>query len=130
MEDTYKNIEDFADEMGIEGLITVDGYDEAFLGIADRFGKESVAVYDYDMCIQILMRDHEMNFEEALEYFEYNTLGAFYDENQPIYIHLSEHLFKPAIKPSRNEHLVPKFSGRIKDCPSDAPKPTWEWLGL
>ena len=44
MNDTYKNIEDFADEMGIEGLITADGYDEAFVGVADRFGKEPVAV--------------------------------------------------------------------------------------
>jgi len=24
---------------GIEGLITADGYDEAFVGVADRFGK-------------------------------------------------------------------------------------------
>tara|TARA_A100001515_G_scaffold141187_1_gene137841 strand:+ start:78 stop:449 length:372 start_codon:yes stop_codon:yes gene_type:complete len=123
MEDTYKNIEDFADEMGIEGLITADGYDEAFVGVADRFGKEPVAVYSYEMCIQILMRDHEMSHEEALEYFEYNTNNAFYDENQPIYIHFSDHIFKPAIKPSRNEHLVPKFSDRIDNCPQD-------WLGL
>ena len=123
MSDTYKNIEDFADEMGIEGLITADGYDEAFVGVADRFGKEPVAGYSYEMCIQILMRDHEMSHEEALEYFEYNTIGAFYDENQPIYIHFSEHIFKPAINPKRNEHLVPKFSDRIRDCPED-------WLGL
>ena len=123
MSDTYKNIEDFADEMGIEGLITADGYYEAFVGVADRFGKEPVAVYSYEMCIQILMRDHEMSHEEALEYFEYNTIGAFYDENQPIYIHFSEHIFKPAINPKRNEHLVPKFSDRIRDCPED-------WLGL
>ena len=53
--------------MGIEGLITADGYDEAFVGLADRFGKQPVAVYSYEMCIQILMRDHEMSHEEALE---------------------------------------------------------------
>ena len=123
MSDTYKNIEDFADEMGIEGLITAHGYDAAFVGVADRIGKEPVAVYSYEMCIQILMRDHEMSHEEALEYFEYNTIGAFYDENQPIYIHFSDHIFKPAINPKRNEHLVPKFSDRIRDCPED-------WLGL
>ena len=123
MTNTYKNIEEFAEEMGIEGLITADGYDEAFVGVADRFGKEPVAVYSYEMCIQILMRDHEMSHEEALEYFEYNTIGAFYDENQPIYIHFSDHIFKPAINPKRNEHLVPKFSDRIRDCPED-------WLGL
>jgi hypothetical protein len=93
MEDTYKNIEEFAQEMGIEGLITADGYDEAFVGVADRFGKEPVAVYSYEMCIQILVRDNDMSHEEALEYFEYNTIG--------------------------NEHLVPKFADRIDNCPQD-----------
>jgi len=122
MENTYKNIEDFADEMGIEGLITADGYDEAFVGVADRYGKEPVAVYSYEMCIQILVRDHKMSHEEALEYFEYNTIGAFYDENQPIYIHFSEHIFKP-VKTTRDSHLKPRFSEEIENCPED-------WLGL
>ena len=122
MSDTYKNIEDFADEMGIEGLITADGYDEAFVGVADRFGKVPVAVYSYEMCIQILMRDHEMTHEEALEFFEYNTIGAFIDENQPIYIHFSEHIFEP-VKTTRSSHLTPRFSDTIKDC-------TDNWLGL
>ncbi len=129
MSDTYKNIEEFADEMGVEGLITADGYDEAFLGVADRFGKEPVAVYDYDMCIQILMRDNDMDFEEALEFFEYNTIGAFIDDNQPVYLHLSQHLFKP-VHTTRSSHLVPHFSGKIDNCPPNAPQPDHEWLGL
>lgn len=122
MNDTYKNIEEFAEEMGIEGLITADGYDEAFVGVADRFGKEPVAVYSYEMCIQILVRDNDMSHEEALEFFEYNTIGAFIDENQPIYIHFSEHIFKP-VKTTRSSHLTPRFSDTIKDCPDN-------WLGL
>ena len=129
MSDTYKNIEEFAEEMGVEGLITADGYDEAFLGVADRFGKEPVAVYDYDMCIQILMRDNDMDFEEALEFFEYNTIGAFIDDNQPVYLHLSQHLFKP-VHTTRSSHLVPHFSGKIDNCPPNAPQPDHEWLGL
>tara|TARA_R110000824_G_scaffold158788_2_gene332852 strand:+ start:275 stop:646 length:372 start_codon:yes stop_codon:yes gene_type:complete len=120
--DTYKNIEEFAEEMSIEGLITADGYDEAFIGVANRFGKEPVAVYSYEMCIQILMRDSDMSHEEALEFFEYNTIGAFISENQPIYIHFIDHIFKP-VKTSRVSHLKPHFSGKIDNCPED-------WLGL
>ena len=123
MEDTYKNIEEFAEEMGVENLITVDGYDEAFVGVADRFGKVPVAVYSYEMCIQLLMRDGDMSHEEALEFFEFNTIGAFFSDDQPIFIHFSDHIFKPAIEPSRNEHLIPKFSDTIDNCPQD-------WLGL
>ena len=122
MTNTYKNIEEFAEEMGIEGLITADGYDEAFVGVADRFGKEPVAVYSYEMCIQILVRDNDMSYEEALEFFEYKTIGAFIDENQPIYIHFSDHIFEP-VKTTRSSHLVPRFSDQIKDVPED-------WLGL
>ena len=120
--DTYKNIEEFAEDMGIEGLITADGYDEAFLGIADRFGQEPVAVYSYEMCIQILMRDSDMSHEEALEYFEFNTIGAFFHENQPIYLHFSEHIFKP-IKTTRISHLKSHFSGKIKNCPEEWIRP-------
>ena len=121
MEDTYKNIEEFADEMGIEELITADGYDEAFLGVADRFGKEPVAVYSYEMCIQILMRDNDMSHEEALEFFEYNTIGAFLSDDQPIYLHFSSHIFKP-VRTTRISHLKPRFSEEIENCPED-------WLG-
>ena len=74
------------------------------------------------MCIQILVRDNDMSHEEALEFFEYNTIGAFIDENQPIYIHFSEHIFKP-VKTTRSSHLTPRFSDTIKDCPDN-------WLGL
>ena len=122
MENTYKNIEEFADEMGLEGLITADGYDEAFLGVADRFGKEPVAVYSYEMCIQILMRDSDMSHEEALEFFEYNTIGAFFSDDQPIYLHFSPHIFQ-RVRTTKISHLVPRFSDTIKDCPED-------WLGL
>ena len=74
------------------------------------------------------MRDHKMSHEEALEFFEYNTLGAFIDENQPIYIHFSDHIFKP-VKTTRSSHLIPRFSGTIDNCPPDAPRSN-DWLGL
>ncbi len=128
MKDTYKRIEDFAEEMGVEELITVDGYDEAFLGIAEGFGGTMVAVYDYNMCIQILMKN-DMSYEEAVEFFQFNTLGAYHADSQPIYLHMDPTLFKPT-KTTRDSHLTPRFSGTIDDCPPDAPKPDHDWLGL
>ena len=124
----YENIKEFAEEMGVENLITADGLDEAFLGVADRFGKEPVAVYDYDMCIQILMRDGDMDYSEAIEFFEFNTIGAYISDDQPIYLHINPDLFQP-VKTTRSSHLIPRFSGTIDNCPPDAPRSN-DWLGL
>jgi len=126
--DYRKEIEEFAvEELGVEEVVIADGYEEAFLGIAQGFGGIMVPVYSYEMCIQILMRDG-MEYDEALEYFEYNTAGAYYSDNQPIYIHLSPNIFQ-RVKTTRSSHLIPRFSNIIENCPDGAPKPD-DWLGL
>jgi len=65
-----------------EGLLFADGFDEAIMGVEERAG---VVAYDIDKIIEILMR--EMTEEEAVEYFEFNILGAYMGEKTPVYIH-------------------------------------------
>jgi len=126
--DYRKEIEEFAvEELGVEDVVIAEGLEEAFLGIAEGFGGTMVPVYSYDMCIQILMREG-MDYEQAIEYFEYNTMGAYYSDNQPMYIHLSPSIFQ-RVKTTKNSHLTPRFSNIIENCPEDAPKPD-DWLGL
>lgn len=60
-------------------------FDEAIIGVAERIGMEAVVAYDIDKIIEILMR--EMTEEEAVEYFEFNILGAYMGEKTPVYIH-------------------------------------------
>jgi hypothetical protein len=43
-----------------------------------------VAAYDYDACIKALERD--MSYEEAVEYFDFNTIGAWVGESTPVFI--------------------------------------------
>ena len=118
--DYRKEIEEFAvEELGVEDVVIADGLEEAFLGIAQGFGGTMVPVYSYDMCIQINMRVG-MDYEEALEYYEYNTMG---------YLHMSPSVFKSGVNPSRKAHLKPRFTNEIDNCPEDAPKPD-DWLGL
>lgn len=48
------------------------GYEAAFVGVALRAGLPvPVAVYDYELCVQIL-KDKGMSEDEALEYIDYN----------------------------------------------------------
>ena len=64
-------------------LLTIDGFDEAILGVVERINL-LVVCYDRNKIISILMRD--MNQEEAWEYYEFNILGAYMGESTPVYL--------------------------------------------
>ena len=64
-------------------LLFADGFDEAIIGVAQQFDTMSVA-YNRDKCIEILMRD--MQHLEAIEYFEYNVIGAYVGKHTPTFI--------------------------------------------
>ena len=68
--------------MSGEALLA-DGFSEALIGMGTRF-MHDVAVYDYEKCIEILERD--MPHEDAVEYFEFNTRGAYVGENTPGFV--------------------------------------------
>ena len=59
-------------------------FDEAIIGVAERIGMEAVVAYDIDKIIKILARD--MTEEEAVEYFDFNIIGAYVGERTPVYI--------------------------------------------
>ena len=64
-----------------------DGFDDAFVGTTiSAFGRNQVALYDYDKCIMILMHDNHMTEEDAIEYFNFNVIGSWVDKGTPIFI--------------------------------------------
>jgi hypothetical protein len=64
-------------------LITLDGFDEAILGVVERINL-LVVCYDRNKIIEILMRD--MNEEEAWEYYQFNILDAYMGDHTPVYL--------------------------------------------
>lgn len=64
-------------------IILVDGFEEAFLGIT--VGKYPVAIYDYWMCLDILIQKENLNFDYAID-----SLDEFIDQDlgkhTPIYM--------------------------------------------
>ena len=68
-------------------LMTMDGYDDCIVGIVERAGSESCVCYDKN---KVLKRLHEdgMSPEEALEYFDFNQLGAWVGERTPCFIEI------------------------------------------
>jgi hypothetical protein len=69
-----------------EDLIFLDPavFDEAILGVAERFGMDPVVAYDRSRVIDIYARD--MTREEAEEFFEFNTIGAWLGDATPVFI--------------------------------------------
>ncbi len=73
-----------------ETYLTADGFEDAFLGVAHPWqnGKVAVAIYDRDKCLTILMNRDDLDYEEAVEFFEFNVCGAYVGEQTPIFVSL------------------------------------------
>jgi hypothetical protein len=70
-----------------EEAVFFDGHDEDLIGIATRFGMEPVAAYDYRKFIARLVSGG-MSQDEAVEWFDFNTIGAWLGDSTPIFITL------------------------------------------
>ena len=62
-------------------------YDKAILG----FTTKGQIVYDVDTCVQCMVDDQDMGYEEASEYFWFNTEGAYFGEKTPIFLNQRAH---------------------------------------
>ena len=73
------------EEINPEALLC-DGFDEAIIGMAERINLGPVVAYDVDKMLEIMIERDGMTYEEAMEYFDYNILGAWMGEYTPVYI--------------------------------------------
>jgi hypothetical protein len=61
------------------------GYESAYMGFT--VAKTPVAVYDYDLCIDIVIGEGDITEEEAVAYFVFNTLSKCTgDPNAPAFV--------------------------------------------
>jgi len=76
--------EQFIEILADAEALLADGFESALIG--HTHGGNIVAVYDYDRCVQILMERDEMSIEDAIEYMEFNVVGAYVGEKTPVFI--------------------------------------------
>ena len=70
-------------------MLLADGYEKAFIGTTiSAFSRKQLALYDYDKCIMILMNDNEWSEEDALEWFNFNTIGSWVGDDTPIFVNI------------------------------------------
>ena len=84
------NREDLMEILAEEECLTADGFDDALVGCS--YGADVVAVYDVNKMIGVLV-NQGMDSDDAIEFLEYNVIGAYVGEKTPIYICLDEEVY-------------------------------------
>ena len=68
-------------------MLKADGLDDALIGrYYDVATQEQRLVYSVNKCIGILMARDGMSDVEAREFLEHNTMCAYVDKSQPIFV--------------------------------------------
>jgi len=74
-------------EIGVESILTMDGYDDCVVGVLQRYGlKDNVMVYDREKVLEKIMHLSDSTYSEAEEYYEFNQLGAWVGEGTPAFL--------------------------------------------
>ena len=69
--------------------LLADGLEPAIIGFTVNHHHPAVAVYDIQKCIDHLVTRDGMTAEEAEEFLEFNTLGAYVGENGPLFVRMT-----------------------------------------
>lgn len=72
-----------------EGAILLDGFDDCIIGISEQFGEDVRVIYSKEKILDKL--SEEMTIEDAVEYYEYNILGGYFGEQNPIFLVVGDH---------------------------------------
>jgi hypothetical protein len=84
-EKAKQDIQDYCLNFFDDSIITVDGFELAFLGCGYSFNG-SYAIYSLSNCLEILMQRDGMTYDEAEEYFEYNVIGSYVGDRMPVFL--------------------------------------------
>jgi len=75
----------WADE-NTERLVLADGLDDAIIGITRDMKSGSYrVVYDTHRVMQVLINDHGMTYDDAVEHLEHNVVSAYVGEGTPVW---------------------------------------------
>ena len=74
-----------------EGAILLDGLESAIVGITDEFGTGKRVLYSKDKILKILQERDGITYRDAEEYVDYNIIGGYFGEQNPIFLDFSIH---------------------------------------
>jgi len=80
---TTISLDDILEMFSEEMFVKADGFDDCIVGVEST--GDIRLVYSTQLILEKLVKDSEMTWEEAIEYFDYNIQGS-QGEGYPIYI--------------------------------------------
>jgi hypothetical protein len=69
-----------------EGAVILSDLDDAIIGIVEEFGNSPRILYSRDKILQILQDRDGMTYEESMEFYDYNILGLYAGEQNPVFL--------------------------------------------
>lgn len=82
---TRKDIQEYLESRD-ETVLLCDGFDEALIGLSQRINEPLLAVYSYEKMVDVLMSRDEMDYDDAVDYLDFNVVGAWVGEQTPIIV--------------------------------------------
>jgi len=79
-------IEDYDIHEFAEGAIILDGLDDAIIGIVEEFGNGPRVLYSKPKILNILCERDLMTQSEAEEFYDYNIIGLYAGEQNPVFL--------------------------------------------
>ena len=71
-----------------EGAVMLDGFDDCIIGITEEFGNGPRILYSKEKILENLM-EMGMARIDAQEYYEFNILGLYVSEQNPIFLDIT-----------------------------------------
>lgn len=81
--------EEIEEEYYDHELLFMDEFDEAIIGVTERFGGNYAVLYSKKGIFEILTNDG-MDPVDAIEHFGYNIIGSYVGDSTPIFLDDSE----------------------------------------
>jgi hypothetical protein len=80
-----EKISNYLNENG-ESVILMDGFDEALIGFSQRINEPLLAVYSWEKMIDLCIKRDKMEYEEAVDYVQYNCISAWIGDETPVIV--------------------------------------------
>jgi hypothetical protein len=79
-------IEDYNIDEIADGAILLDGLEEAIIGVVEEFGNGPRVLYSKNKVLDILSKRDGMTWSEAEEFYDFNILGLYAGEQNPVFL--------------------------------------------
>jgi hypothetical protein len=73
-------------------VVLLEGFDEAILGYAERWGMSTSVCYDRETVIDIIMKTRGVDRHLAEEHFTVNIVGASFGDTTPVFVTIDPYL--------------------------------------